>query len=193
MKISKLEIVNARAGFTIVELIVAMAVFLIAITLAIGTFVQALKTQRIVNYLMSVNSNASIVLEGLAREVRAGYNFSTSTPQYLTPPLCSAPQFDILTFKNSNSKLVTYELQNGVLTRQECAATGCAGPEPFLAITASNILVNRLCFLKTQRTSSDPWRISVFLTVGSPNPDLAQNVLNLETTVSSRILPKDVQ
>ncbi|KKU91686.1 MAG: hypothetical protein UY23_C0001G0292 [Candidatus Jorgensenbacteria bacterium GW2011_GWA1_48_11] len=184
---------RSRAGFTIVELIVAMGVFLIAITLAIGVFVQALKTQRIVNYLMSVNSNASIALEGLARELRTGYAFSLSELDPPPPNPCLNPQFDRISFKNSNSKLVTYDIENGVLARQECDSAGCAGAEPFMAITASNILVSRLCFTKTQPTSNDPWRISIFLTVGSPNPDLATNVLNLETTVSSRILPQDVQ
>lgn len=180
-----------RDGFTIVELIVAMGLFLIAITLAVGAFVQALKTQRTANYLMSVNSNASIALESLAREIRTGYTFNLSEPPVLPPNPCLNPQFDQVSFKNYNGKFVTYKIQNGTLTRQACDGTGCAGSEPFLAMTASNVLVSRLCFLKTQRTFSDPWRISVFLTVGSPNPDLAQNALNLETTVSSRILPSE--
>jgi len=66
---------KSQAGFTLVELIVAMSIFLIAIVIIVGAFIRSLRTQRIVNHLMAVNSNTSLVIEQMAREIRTGYEF----------------------------------------------------------------------------------------------------------------------
>jgi prepilin-type N-terminal cleavage/methylation domain-containing protein len=177
-----------RKGFTLTELVVAMGVFLVAVTLAVGGFIRALKTQRIVNHLMSVNSNASIVLEQMVREFRTGHTATTTTFQ---SSLCSSGA-DILEFINSKGNKVTYKAEDGAIKKQECRGSDCTNIN-FLPLTAANVYVQRLCFIKTQTSSGDPWRITFLLKISSPNPELQSNVINLQTTVSSRILPLDLQ
>ena len=60
----------AVSGFTLVELLVAIGVFSILISVAVGTFARALRTQRQTAALIAANSNASLVLEQMAREIR---------------------------------------------------------------------------------------------------------------------------
>ena len=181
---------RANKGFTLVELIVAMSVFLIAIVIVVGAFVRSLRTQRIVNHLMAVNSNTSLVVEQMAREIRTSYDFDLNT---VAPPTCTGSQFEELEFTNSKGNKVFYRKESGAIAREECAGEVCTGlSEP---LTASNITVDRLCFLSTGNLNNnkDPWRITIFLTVDSSNPQLAGNIINFQTTVSARILPKDLE
>ncbi len=179
-----------RDGFTLVELIVAMSVFVIAITIAVGAFVRALRTQRIVNHMLSVNSNASLAIEQMAREVRTGYNFDlNNVPQ----GSCIGGQEEELEFTNSRANSIFYRLDNNAIARMECAGSDCSG-KTLLPLTASNIKVERLCFTNTGNLNNgkDPWRITVFMTLGSSDPKLVGQVLNFQTTVAARILPQEL-
>ena len=64
-----------KSGFTLIELLVAIALFSIVVTIASSGFVNALRTQRQVASLISTESNVTLVLEQIAREVRTGYLF----------------------------------------------------------------------------------------------------------------------
>src|SRR3990172_10872392 len=96
---------GSRKGFTMIELIVAMGIFLILIAAATRGLVEALRTQRAIVALMAANDNASSVLEQMAREIRVGYNFQTNTSE------------DELTFVNAYNEIVTYLLHNQTIKR----------------------------------------------------------------------------
>src|SRR3972149_8733487 len=66
---------NFQKAFTIIELIVAMTVFVVLMSIAAGGFIHLLKSQRVVAGLMEANDSASLSLEQMAREIRTGYNF----------------------------------------------------------------------------------------------------------------------
>lgn len=166
-----------------VELIVAMSVFSVAITLATGVFARALRAQRALNHLMSVNSNASLVIEQLAREIRTGYNFSVSHDESME---CE----NILTFNRSRDNiLVSYKwnIEKNTIEFKK------ADEGDFSALTASDILIKKFCFIKIQPETQDPWRIMMHMVIGSTDPRLSANQLNIQTTISSRILPNDIE
>lgn len=64
-----------KKGFTLIELIVTVALFAIIITIAVGGFTNAIRTQRQVSALISAQSNVSLALEQMSREIRTGYLF----------------------------------------------------------------------------------------------------------------------
>lgn len=178
-----------RDGFTLAELIVAMSVFIVAITIVVGAFVRALRTQRIVNHMLSVNSNASLVIEQVAREIRTGYEFSLNN---VALGGCVGSEEE-LEFTNSRANSVFYRKENDAIARMECAGSDCTG-KTFQALTASNIKVDRLCFANTGNlvNGKDPWRITLFMALGSSDPQLAGQTLNFQTTVAARILPQEL-
>ncbi|OGG39632.1 hypothetical protein A2116_00655 [Candidatus Jorgensenbacteria bacterium GWA1_49_17] len=182
---------NKRSGFTLTELIVAMSVFIVAITIAVGAFVRAIRTQRAVNHLLSLNSNMSLVIERMAREIRTGYDFSLNN---VPEDGCIGNQTGELEFTNSNADSVFYRRENGVIARMECAGANCAG-EVFEPLTASNVKIDRLCFLNTGNLENgkDPWRVTLFLKVGSTEPALAGQFIDIQTTAAARTLPQELQ
>jgi prepilin-type N-terminal cleavage/methylation domain-containing protein len=167
---------NARRGFTLVELLVAITLFSIAISIAIGGFVRALRTQRELISLIAANSNASLAIEQMAREIRTGTNFDYYGCPDATVKIC-----DGLTFTNANDEVVVYDLDKtsgGALERIVNST-----PQK---ITADNVSIEYLNF---SLLKGIPPRITVSLGVGASHqtaPELAGNITNIQTTISSR-------
>src|SRR5690242_13190428 len=66
---------NSRGGFTMIELVVAMAVFSIIVTVILGGIVRSLQDQRRLSSLIAADNDVSIALEQMAREIRTGFRF----------------------------------------------------------------------------------------------------------------------
>lgn len=170
-KTYKLE---ARSGFTLIELIVAIGVFSTIVSIAVGGFVRALRTQRQIVGLLSANSNASLVIEQMAREIRTGFDF------------CRGGQVCVgtseLSFRNSAGERVTYRIDNGVLERGVNSV--------FAPLTASNVSIRHLVFDLSGQDSDDgfPPRITMVMGVSSKELGVAGAVVNMQTTVSARAL-----
>lgn len=157
-----------REGFTIVELLVAITLFSIAVSVAIGGFVRALRTQRQLVALIAANSNASLAIEQMAREIRTGTDF-----------VCIGGSIGCseLKFNNANGESVTYRELNGGLER--------AVSNNFSQVTASNVEIRYLSFILFGSNQYPP-RITVNIGVGGKNSELQNMVTNIQTTISSR-------
>lgn len=179
---------KSRAGFTILELVVAIGVFSILVSIAVGGFVRALRTQRQVASLIAAQSNVSLAIEQMAREIRTGADFCID-PRDPANPAASPCVFlsdslvEELIFTNASGKRVTYDVQGGVMLRD---ADG-GGFEP---MTAENVSVEYLRFrlLGEGRGDQYPPRVTISLGVAPRSPDLALRgiVTNLVTTISAR-------
>lgn len=194
-----------KKGFTLIEMLVTAGLFAIIVTIAVGGFANAIRTQRQVSSLISAQSNVSLALEQMARQIRTGYLFcnvpeneatssgngiapaaanagcacalSTSTPGWWT---CSN-----LAFYDANSNPVEYFLNNGALVESSTLVQG--GGQ---SVTGDTVSVQRLEFLLYGQTEGDTWppRVTILLTVApsSTDPAIAGDTFNLETTVSAR-------
>jgi len=192
------------SGFTLVELLVAIGVFSILVAIGVGGFAHALRTQREVASLIAAQSNASLALEQMTREIRTGFLFcdlpgndDASSP--LVTPACQlvgqtgcTVQLtgniwtcnNVLDFYNANSAEVDYSLVNGSLDRSE---SGLGNGVP---ITGDNVSVKYLTFTITGNTEGDHWPPRITISIGvapnSTDPAVANDVINLQTTVSAR-------
>lgn len=171
---------KARHGFTLAELLVAIGLFSIVVSIAVGGLANVLKTERETTNLLSVNSNASLVLEQMAKEIRTGYNFCVGGQT-----CASASE---LSFRNAKEIIVTYCLRGEVLLRgaggAPCGGTGYA------PLTANTIAVEQLVFSLTgiSLTDLDQSRITISMTVKPKAGGGATGALTLETTVSPRVI-----
>jgi len=167
-------------GFTMVELLVSMTIFMILVTAVIGGFVNAIKNQRIVTDAIAVNSNAGLALEQIAREIRTGYNF----------PAAGSSCGNQLSFTNYRGNQVTFRLNNDTVERKECNKVDCSA-SVFNPLTAANVLVNNLCFLVQQQSNCSPWFVVITVGVASKTADYSKRLVNVQTSISPRILPSE--
>ena len=161
---------SRNGGFTIVELMVAVGLFVVVVGIASATFVQALRTQRQVVGLMAANDNASLTLEQMAREIRTGTQFAL--------PGASGNEGIELKFQNADDVTVHYRLNNSVIERE---ADGRTFP-----ITGNNVQVSTLAFHLVHNEIDWPPRITITLSVAPVASTLQAIVTNLQTTASGR-------
>jgi prepilin-type N-terminal cleavage/methylation domain-containing protein len=185
---------TAQHGFTLVELLIAMALFLIVVSIAVGGFVNALHTQREVAALIAAQSNAGLALEQMARDVRTGYLFchdvGASTPSSTCGCVVTAGPVwtcDELSFYNAQGANAVYARAGQQLTDSE---SGNVQP-----VTGSNVAVKYLKFTLFGNIEGDTWNPRVTISMGvspsSSDPVVQNNLINLQTTVSAREIDCD--
>ncbi len=174
---TRYQILDTRKGFTLVELIVAVGLFLAIVSIAVGGFIQSLGAQRQIAGLIAAENGISLALEQMAREIRTGYNFCHDANGN---PLCSGSNEFI--FTNAAGETIAYRLSDVSIER------GVAGT--FQQITGGNVVVKDMSFLLRGNQSGDGWppRITVSLGVSSKERGASATVLRIETTVSARTL-----
>ena len=185
-----------KKGFTLIELLVAIALFSVITAIAVGGFTNALHVQRQISGLIGAQSNVSLTLEQMAREIRTGYLFChdiDGNPQCTCrdggscggiPPKQTENTVN-LNFYNGVGSNVVYSLQNGALMKLDPSLGASAQP-----ITGNNVVVKYLIFTLSGNTEGDNWtpRITISLGVApnSSDPGIANSVLDLQTTISAR-------
>ena len=189
-----------KKGFTLVEVLVAVGLFSILVGVAWGGFVNALRTQRGITAMISVQSNANLILEQMAREMRTGYLFchrpGSNTPDGGDGACASACIIEsggawqcnnLIDFFNATPQEVQYRLENGAIKRS------VGGSGNFDPVTSDNVDVRYLSFYLQWQTEGDNWnpRITISMEVSPSSTYLApgyNNVLDLQTTVSARVI-----
>jgi len=181
-----------KQGFTIVELIVAVSLFVTAIAVASGIFISSLRSQRLADGLMEAQSNASLALEQMMREVRTGFDFQATAPTQD----CSEGFGDTLAFTRARgSKLsdIVYDwnkVDGDVERTEEIQGSGTPSAS---VLTAGDVDVERLCFYVDQESSSTPAKVTLIMKVNSKGGNSPGDAVNLQTSVSARILPGEAQ
>lgn len=162
---------NKIGGYTIAEMIVAVGIFLILISIAAGSFIRILRTQRETMALLATNSNASLAMEQISREVRTGGAFLVSG--------------DELHFTNSKNEAVIYRVNrdSGKIQRSTDGVN-------FNDITADNVKVFNLSFIVFNGGAGDryPFRVTVIIQASPNLASFTSPVINLQTTISARVL-----
>jgi type II secretory pathway pseudopilin PulG len=176
-------------GFTAVELLVSVALFTIIIAITSGVFIRSLRTQRAIVSFIAANNNASLTIEQLAREIRTGQTFCTGANSGCA--LVSGA-FKNLTFTNAKGEKVKYELsepqQIGSATIQSILRSVNDGTP--IALTADNVNIKNLSFYLLGQDAGDNQnpRITIALSVGATGIAFSDAIINLQTTISSRVL-----
>jgi prepilin-type N-terminal cleavage/methylation domain-containing protein len=170
-------------GFTMVELLVAIASFVIIVSIAVGGFSGALRSQRQSIALLNANYNSSLVLEQIAREIRTGMNFCDQNPP-CSPPLGGGQVLtNQLYFTNAYGQNVVYRLNNFGIEKSINGGT-------FKKITADDVSVEYLNFILNGHGLPDgkQTRITILIGIKSKESSVSGSVVNLQTTVSPRVL-----
>ena len=163
-----------QRGFTIMELLVAMGIFLILISIASSGFVSALRTQRELTGLISINDNVNLTLEQMMREIRTGYNFTKISQNELQ-------------FINSENKIIYYRFIDGAIERGE---TDMLTIVTYRKITADNVRIKNFNIEVMGGAAADGYqpRITIAISIVGITKYLENVPVNVQMTVSSRTL-----
>jgi len=173
---------RGHGGFTLVELIVAIGIFSILTSIAAGSFASALRSQRQSAALLTANSNVSLMIEQMVREMRTGSDFCVNGQ--------NCPRLDTISFRNAKGEIVTYCLLDDAVRRGIGAASSCSGSN-FYRLSSDNVRIEHLAFyLQGNQTYAsgdrEQPRITISLSVAPLEQNITGNVLHIQTTASPR-------
>jgi prepilin-type N-terminal cleavage/methylation domain-containing protein len=133
-------------GFTLVEMIVAVALFAIVMLVCVGALLSLVGANKKVHALQSVMNNLNVTLDGMVRDVRMGsvYDGSGNCSSGLNVKDCTGggTQFSYEPYGNGPSGQPTIYRLNTTTNRIERSKNG----GPFLPITASDITIDSMLF-----------------------------------------------
>jgi prepilin-type N-terminal cleavage/methylation domain-containing protein len=131
-------------GYTLIELIVAVGLFAIVMTMAAGAYLVMIGANRQAQALSTGMNNIGFVMEEMARSIRTGTEYSSG---------CGVSSF---TFKDQDGRLTTYTLSAGRIMK---------GSAP---LTAPSVTVTRLrfCAIGTDPAPTDTMQARVHIFIG---------------------------
>ncbi len=160
---------SGEKGLTLIELIVAMGIFGLVISMVFGIFVLAITSQRRIIALRNVEDNIRFTVESMVREVRTGRNFSGGVGS--------------LSFINAKGESIIYRLNGGIIEKSS------NGGASYSAVTGSETTVNYLNFYLLGQAPGDGLQPRITVTMGATSQVGNQSAnLKVQTTISGRFL-----
>lgn len=162
---------NSHTGFTLIELVVAVAVFASMITVVSSIFINSVSSQRKNIGQQDVLDNARYILENMGRSIRQSFIIS---------PNGSGSS---LIIEHPTEKLINYYLQNNQIME-----TVEGRP---IALSSNNVYVSRLNFEVSGNDIGDKTQPRVTISISLRNVSSRsdeQSYINLQTTITPRIL-----
>lgn len=164
-------------GFTMIELLVACALFTTFLVISVGSFTRILQVQKALSRRIIITSELSAIVETISREVRMGYGFPVEVDN---EPASRLAFKSFSTNDLNNPKNVEFIFDTGKIKKNDTQ------------ITSDTIVVKSGKFIVNESDCA-PWRVTFVLSAYPRGHNVPEETVNLQTTVTSRILPSEVK
>ena len=178
-----------KKGFTLIELMVSVAIFSMVMVVALGALLTISASERKAETLKSVMTNLNFALDSMSRSIRTGINydgFTACTPSLPvvgvpTPTDCTTGTYAIA-FQAVTASLGSCVVGSPCVvvycrgTGNTCSSSGTSilrstdGGANFLAITAPEVQVSNLTFYVKGAPRGDGFQPKVTVTVNGYIP-----------------------
>lgn len=191
-------------GFTLVEMLVSVAIFTVVMTISLGALLAISESDRRAQTLKSVINNLNFALDSMGRSIRTGTNYHCGTSGTVTSPQdCNSPA-SYFAFEAFDGSSVAYCLDSGLVKRQVTTgvlSTDCSSSN-FIPITSSEVTISNLDFYVKGAPRAGDFiqpKVTIILSGyvqvtggGDTQLDCGQNnstctIVNLQTSVTQRL------
>lgn len=172
-----------KKGFTLVEIMTAISLFIIVMTISMGSIISVFDADRKSKSVRAVLGNLNLAVETMAREMRFGKNYHCGEGTITTPQNCPSGD-DIMGFLSSDDLQIVYR-QNGSVIEKS------TDNEPYVAVTAPEVTVESLTFYVLGAGTANQLQPKVLISVkGTAGVDEGKTDFAIQTLVSQRVLDK---
>ncbi len=186
---------QGKQGFTLIELMVSVAIFSVVMLVALGSLLAISAAERKAETLKTVMDNLSFAMETMSRTIRTGVDYHCSTSGTVSSPLsCPAGDTYLALVPVTGSARLYYRYDTDPTICSQTGKVGCISRSTdgitWLAITAPEILVSNMKFyvVGAERTSDTiqpkvMMTISGYVNIGS----ISSTTFALQTTMTQRV------
>ncbi|HEY4489724.1 MAG TPA: type II secretion system protein [Candidatus Paceibacterota bacterium] len=189
IKNQKVKIKNVN-GFTLVEMLVAISVFIIVVTISLGAVLSVLDAGRKAKYLKTVMTNLNFTLELMTREIKFGKNyyagFDNALPHTATQDSSSGGSA-LFTFTNNEGNSIIYTWGGNQIRKYTDSTTN------YIGITSPEVIVTNLRFYvfnSAPTPDTGQPRVVVIARGYVGSKPTSQSSFILQTTISQRVLDR---
>ena len=172
-----------KKGFTLIEVMTSVSIFLIVVTISMGSILGVFSASRKSRTLKTVISNLNLTIDTISREMRFGKNYHCLNQGQDTDPRDCPAGDDYISFLPQDGKQITYQLSGSTIEKKIDAGA-------FVPITGSEITIQNMNFYVIGSQSGDGLQpktiidINGYATVGGKE----RSDFSLQTLVSQRQL-----
>ncbi len=179
---------NSRAGqggYTLVEMVIAVALFTAVMVIAASAYLSLIALNRHSRATSDIVANLSFAVESMARSIRTGNNYSCAGGTNCWPNGGSS-----FSFTNDQGQKVFYLLKsNGQIG--ECLGASTCSDSASTPLTDPRVTVTDMTFFTQGVGASDTLQPTTIISVtGSivPNPGVAPIPFTIQTGATQRLL-----
>ncbi len=172
---------SRERGFTLIELMTALSIFLVVMTVSMGSILGIFDANRKSHTLKAVMTSLNLALEGMSREMRYGRNYHCGATGTITTPQNCAGGATSMSFLDAYNVQVTYRLNGTMLERQE-------GTGSFQPVTSPEALIDAFTFYTVGAGTDNLLQPKVLIAVKAHAGTKQRTDFTLQTLVSQRAL-----
>jgi len=173
--------VFSTGGFTLIELMVAVSIFIIVMTISMGSIIGVFDANRKSRSLTTVLNNLNLAVESMSKEMLFGKNYHCGSGTVTVPQNCPTGD-NLMSFLSSDNIQITYRFNNQSIEKR-------VNSGDFIAVTAPEIVIDDLVFYTLGAGTSDTLQPKVVIKIQShAGTGAGQTDFTLQTLVSQRTL-----
>ncbi|MBI2673940.1 MAG: type II secretion system protein [Candidatus Zambryskibacteria bacterium] len=170
-----------KKGFTLIELMVAVSIFIIVMTISMGSIIGVFDANRKSKSLKTVLNNLNLTVESMAKEMRFGKNYHCGSGTITVPQNCPGGD-NLMGFLSSDNLQIIYRLTGTTIEKSVNGGT-------YVAVTAPEIVIDNLTFYTLGAGTSNTLQPKVIIKIQShAGAKTGRSDFTLQTLVSQRAL-----
>lgn len=174
-----------KKGFTLIEMMTAVSVFLVIMTISMGAILSIFDANRKAESSKIVMDNLNFAIETMSREIRFGKNYHCGAGGNLASPQNCLSGDSLVSFLSSDGVKTVYRLNGTTIEKS------IEGGNSYLAVTAPEIKINSLSFYVVgANPPPDTLQPKVLIKIGGTAGAKANTITSftLETMASQRLI-----
>ncbi len=183
---------NFQKGFTLVEILTALGLFLVVMTISLGAILSIFNANNKVRSQRAAIDNLGQAIEALSREMKFGKNYHCGSGGDITQPQSCPSGSNFISFLSMDNIQTTYRSAESVATPGRYVIEKSVAGGPYIPETSPEINITDLTFYVI---GADPFPDilqpkSLIKVQGYAGSRTSQTSIFLQTVVSQRALDR---
>jgi len=179
-----MKIILHKKGFTLIELMTAISVFAVIMTISMGSILGIFDANRKSEALKTVMDNLNFTIETMSREMRFGKNYHCTSSTPLSNPMgCTSGEDNFVSFLSSDGKQTVYRLNSTTIQKST------DGGSTYVNVTAPEVTITKLRYVVMGQDVGDNMQPRIFIQIqgfAGSKPSAKSNFI-LQTLVTQRL------